>query len=243
MSSWVISSFAKYFNCVLMKAAKILLVDDEPDIRDLLSYNLKAAGYQVKEAENGLKGLQVAEQWHPDLVILDVMMPVKDGIATCEALRKHEDIGNTPVIFLTARSEDYSELAGFKAGADDYVIKPIRMRILLKRIHALLKRRAKSPDALLIKKGDLEINKDSYIVRKSGKIVNLTRREFELLFHLASHPGKLYNRQKLLDVIWGNVHITDRTVDVHVRKLREKLGDEIIQTVKGVGYKFVDDEE
>jgi two-component system alkaline phosphatase synthesis response regulator PhoP len=226
-----------------MHAAKILLVDDEADIRDLLAYNLEAAGYRVKEAENGLKGLIVAERWRPDLVILDVMMPVQDGIATCEALRQHEEIGNTPVIFLTARSEDYSELAGFEAGADDYVVKPIKIRILLKRIHALLKRRASIPEAFLIKKGDLEIDKDAYTVRKAGKTVSLTRREFELLFHLASHPGKLFNRQQLLDAIWGNVHITDRTVHVHVRKLREKLRDDLIQTVKGVGYKFASEEE
>ena len=226
-----------------MQAAKILLVDDEADIRDLLSYNLEAAGYEVKEAENGLQGLQVAEQWRPDLMILDVMMPIKDGIATCEALRQHEEIGNTPVIFLTARAEDYSELAGFEAGADDYVVKPIKIRILLKRISALLKRRSMLPEASLIKKGDLEIDKDAYIVRQGGKQISLTRREFELLFHLASHPGKLFNRQQLLDAIWGNVHITDRTVDVHVRKLREKLGDELIQTVKGVGYKFIGDDE
>ncbi|MEZ4685459.1 MAG: response regulator transcription factor [Bacteroidia bacterium] len=226
-----------------MQAAKILLVDDEADIRDLLSYNLEAAGYEVREAENGLQGLQLAEQWRPDLMILDVMMPVKDGIATCEALRQHEEIGNTPVIFLTARAEDYSELAGFEAGADDYVVKPIKIRILLKRIGALLKRRSMLPEASLIRKGELEIDKDAYIVRQYGKPISLTRREFELLFHLASHPGKLFNRQQLLDAIWGNVHITDRTVDVHVRKLREKLGDELIQTVKGVGYKFIGDDE
>lgn len=226
-----------------MKAAKILVVDDEPDIRDLLTYNLKAAGYKVKQAENGLKGLELAKRWHPDLVMLDVMMPVKDGIATCEALRQHEEIGTTPVIFLTARAESYSELAGFEAGADDYVVKPIKMQILLKRINALLKRRGIKPDDSLIRTGDLEIDKDAYIVRKLGKNVSLTRREFELLFHLASHPGKLYNRQQLLDGIWGNVHITDRTVDVHVRKLREKLGDKLIQTVKGVGYKFAVEEE
>lgn len=225
-----------------MQASKILLVDDEVDIRDLLSYNLEHAGYEVEQAQNGNEGIQLAEKWQPDLIILDVMMPVKDGITTCEELRTHPEIGQTPVIFLTARSEDYSELAGFEAGADDYVVKPIRMRILLKRIKALLKRRSLVSDIAVIRKGDLEIDRDSYIVRKGGGSISLTRREFELLFHLASHPGKLFNRQQLLDSIWGNVHITDRTVDVHVRKLREKLGDGLIQTVKGVGYKFISDE-
>lgn len=225
-----------------MQAAKILLVDDEVDIRDLLSYNLENAGYQVEQVPNGSEGIRLAEIWRPDLIILDVMMPVKDGITTCEELRKHPEIGQTPVIFLTARSEDYSELAGFEAGADDYVIKPIRMRILIKRIKALLKRRSLVSETSVIRKGNLEIDRDSYLVRQGSTSISLTRREFELLFHLASHPGKLFNRQQLLDNIWGNVHITDRTVDVHVRKLREKLGGELIQTVKGVGYKFIGDE-
>ncbi|MFK7970855.1 MAG: response regulator transcription factor [Bacteroidia bacterium] len=222
-----------------MSATKILIVDDEPDIRDLLSYNFENAGYDVEQAQNGQDGLNVAETWNPDLIILDVMMPVKDGIATCEELRQHPKIGHTPVLFLTARSEDYSELAGFEAGADDYVVKPIRMRILMKRVSALLKRRNPKESTSIIKCGGLEIDEDAYIVKKDSEPVSLTRREFELLFFLAKHSGKLFNRQQLLDQIWGNVHITDRTVDVHVRKLREKLGEGLIQTVKGVGYKFV----
>ncbi len=224
-----------------MIGKKILIVDDEEDILDLLEYNLAANGYEVYRANNGAEGIRLAEQKYPELIILDVMMPVMDGIKTCEQIRKNPELAHIPVVFLTARAEEYAELAGFEAGADDYIVKPIKPRVLIKRLNALLRRGSKqaSPSSQTIKIHDIEIDKEEYSVRKDDEIIDLTRREFELLHYLASRPGKLFNRQELLDKIWGNVHITDRTVDVHVRKLREKLGDSLIVTVKGVGYKFL----
>lgn len=223
-----------------MKNKKILIVDDEEDILDLLDYNLATNGFEVFRAKNGREAIHQAEDHHPNLIILDVMMPVMDGIKACEAMRKMPDLAHTPIVFLTARSEEYAELAGFEAGADDYIVKPIKPRVLVKRINALLRRGTKidAPEQV-IKIHDIEINKEEYSVKRRENVVALTRREFELLHYLASRPGKLFNRQELLDKIWGNVHITDRTVDVHVRKLREKLGESLIITVKGVGYKFL----
>jgi len=223
-----------------MIGKKVLIVDDEPDILDLLEYNLATNGFDVSKGKNGAEAIQLAETHHPDLIILDVMMPVMDGIKACEYIRKRPELSHIPVVFLTARSEEYAELAGFEAGADDYIVKPIKPRVLVKRINALLRRGTKRETSTqLIKIHELEINKEEYSVRKEDRMVDLTRREFELLYYLASRPGKLFNRQELLDKIWGNIHITDRTVDVHVRKLREKLGENLIITVKGVGYKFL----
>ena len=223
-----------------MIGKKILIVDDEEDILDLLEYNLAANGYEVSRGNNGAEAIQLAEEKQPDLIILDVMMPVMDGIKTCEHIRKRPDLAHIPVVFLTARAEEYAELAGFEAGADDYIVKPIKPRVLIKRLNALLRRGHKQQNSnQVIRIHEIEINKEEYSVRKEEDTIDLTRREFELLYYLASRPGKLFNRQELLDKIWGNVHITDRTVDVHVRKLREKLGDNLIITVKGVGYKFL----
>ena len=219
---------------------KILIVDDEEDILDLLAYNLEGAGYQVMRGSDGVEAVELTEKFHPDLIILDVMMPRMDGIQACERIREKPEFASVPVVFLTARSEEYAELAGFEAGGDDYIVKPIKPRVLLKRLKALLKRgHPPVQTSNLIRIHGIEINKDEYSVRKGTQEVDLTRREFELLYYLASRPGKLFNRQELLDKIWGNIHITDRTVDVHVRKLREKLGDTLILTVKGVGYKFL----
>jgi two-component system alkaline phosphatase synthesis response regulator PhoP len=219
---------------------KILIVDDEKDILDLLEYNLTSDGYQVFLGRNGQEAIDLAAAHQPDLIILDIMMPVMDGIQACEQIRKRSDLAHTPVVFLTARTEEYAELAGFEAGGDDYIVKPVKTRVLLKRIKALLRRgKAAGLPVNLVRIHELEINKEEYTVKKEGQEVELTRREFELLYYLASRPGKLFNRQELLDKIWGNVHITDRTVDVHVRKLREKLGEKLIITVKGVGYKFM----
>lgn len=227
----------------MQNKAKILIVDDEADVLELLAYNLEQSGYEVIRAHNGAEGVEKALKHLPDLIILDLMMPVMDGIQACEAIRREEKLSHAPVVFLTARGEEYSELAGFEAGADDYIVKPIKPRILLKRIKALLKRgkaagEVSIPGNVLVF-NDLEINKDEYTVKVKGIETELTRREFELLFFLASKPGKLFSRQELLDKIWENIYITDRTVDVHVRKLREKVGPDYISTVKGVGYKFV----
>lgn len=222
-----------------MTGKKVLIVDDERDILDLLEYNLANSGFTVFQGKNGKEAIQLAEAHHPDLIILDLMMPVMDGIEACEHIRKIPALAHIPIVFLTARAEEYAELAGFEAGADDYIVKPIKPRVLVKRINVLLRRGSQvDASAQIIKIHDVEINKEEYTVKRGEKVVNLTRREFELLYHLASRPGKLFNRQELLDKIWGNIHITDRTVDVHVRKLREKLGESLIITVKGVGYKF-----
>lgn len=223
-----------------MSNKKVLIVDDERDIRELLEYNLSTNGFTVFQGKNGKEAVRLARLQHPDVIILDVMMPVMDGIEACEKIRSMPELAHIPIVFLTARAEEYAELAGFEAGADDYIVKPIKPRILVKRINALLRRRgSKERQVETINIHNLVINKEAYTVKHGKETVELTRREFELLHYLASRPGKLFNRQVLLDKIWGNIHITDRTVDVHVRKLREKLGDQLIITVKGVGYKFL----
>ena len=222
--------------------ASILIVDDEEDILDLLEYNLVREGYAVHRASNGEEALHKAMQIKPDLVLLDIMMPVMDGLETCRQLRAIKSLQNAYIVFLTARTEEISELAGFEAGADDYITKPIKPRVLTSRIKALLRRT--NPDGSEQNQNTLyvhglEIFRDSYTVKTATETLDLPRKEFNLLFHLASRPGKLFRREELLEKIWGDVHVVDRTVDVHIRKLREKLGDDIIQTVKGVGYKFV----
>ncbi|GAK90207.1 response regulator receiver [Nonlabens ulvanivorans] len=222
--------------------AKILLVDDEPDILEIVSYNLKNEGYQVFTAENGKEGVQKAKKKKPDLIILDVMMPVMDGIEACEQIRKIPELDHTIITFLTARGEDYSMIAGFDAGADDYIAKPIKPRVLVSKVKSLLRRNAmpKGDEGNIIKIGDLIIDKDQYkIVFKKEEII-LPRKEFELLSLLTSKPGKVFKREEILDVVWGNeVIVGGRTIDVHIRKLREKLGDDSFKTVKGVGYKYV----
>lgn len=222
--------------------AKILLVDDEPDILEIVSYNLRNEGYQVFTAENGKEAVQKAKKKKPDLIILDVMMPVMDGIEACEQIRKIPELDHTIITFLTARSEDYSMIAGFDAGADDYIAKPIKPRVLVSKVKSLLRRNAapKSEEGNIIKIGDLVIDKDQYKIVFKKKEIILPRKEFELLSLLTSKPGKVFKREEILDVVWGNeVIVGGRTIDVHIRKLREKLGDDSFKTVKGVGYKYV----
>ena len=220
---------------------KILLVDDEPDMLEFLSYNIKREGYLVLTASNGKDAVTIARQEHPHLIILDVMMPDMDGIETCREIRCIEGLKNVMVTFLTARNEDYSQIAGFEVGADDYINKPIKPRVLLSRISALLRRYTvedPSSNAKLIV-GGLKIDRDKYLVEKEGVEFNLPKKEFELLALLASKPGKVFTRETILDTVWGDeVVVGDRTIDVHVRKLREKLGENYIKTVKGIGYKF-----
>jgi two-component system alkaline phosphatase synthesis response regulator PhoP len=222
----------------------ILLVDDEPDIIEIIRYNLAAEGYRVVTAENGKQALKVAKENHPHLIILDVMMPEMDGIETCIQMRKESELTNSMITFLTARGEDYSQMAGFDAGADDYITKPIKPKVLISKVKALL-RRYKGGEAggkaEIITAGNLEINRQEYKVVKGGEEVMLPRKEFELLFLLASQPGRVFQRDEILERVWGNeVVVGGRTIDVHIRKLREKLGGESIQTIKGVGYKFVE---
>jgi two-component system alkaline phosphatase synthesis response regulator PhoP len=220
---------------------KILLVDDEPDILEIISYNLSAEGYQIITAENGLEAVKKAKKELPQLVILDVMMPEMDGIEACELIRKDPNLKNVVITFLTARGEDYSQLAGFDAGADDYITKPIKPKVLISKVKALLRRFKQEDVKGAVKIGDLVINRDEYKIVLMGEEILLPRKEFELLSLLASKPGKVFKRDEILDKVWGNeVIVGGRTIDVHIRKLREKIGDDYFKTIKGVGYKFVD---
>lgn len=218
---------------------KILLVDDEPDILEFLSYNLKAEGYNVFTAENGKRGIEIAEKENPDLIILDVMMPEMDGIETCSEMRKIQKLKHTLIAFLTARNEDYSQIVGFDAGADDYITKPVKPKVLISRIKALLRRAGDKPEFNTIEVGGLQIDREKYLVRKGTQEIVFPKKEFELLALLASKPGRVFTREEILNKVWGeDVVVGDRTIDVHIRKLREKLGEEFIRTVKGIGYKF-----
>jgi two-component system, OmpR family, alkaline phosphatase synthesis response regulator PhoP len=225
------------------KALKILIVDDEADIQELLKYNLTKEGYDVKTASDGIKGVEVARSFIPDLILLDIMMPKQDGVETCRQIRSLPELSNCYVIFLTARSEEYSEVAAFDMGADDYITKPIKPRALISRINALFRRDTKKgKDADQISLGGLTIDRSSYTVTNGDQKINLPKKEFELLYFLAQNPGKVYSRDELLQNIWGtDVYVLARTVDVHVRKVREKIGEGLISTVKGVGYKFETD--
>ena len=217
---------------------KILLVDDEPDILDFVGYNLKAEGYKVATAASGKAGVAKAKEFKPDLILLDVMMPEMDGIEACEIIRNDSEIGNSLIVFLSARGEDYSQIAGFNAGADDYITKPIKPKVLKSKIKSLLRRITKE-EGDLIKLGSLIVDRSGYKVSLSGKDISLPRKEFELLFLLCSKPGKVFKREFILESVWGkDVVVGDRTIDVHIRKLREKIGDSCFKTVKGVGYKF-----
>jgi two-component system alkaline phosphatase synthesis response regulator PhoP len=220
---------------------KILLVDDEPDILEFLSYNLKKEGYNVFTATNGKEAITVAKKESPQLIMLDVMMPDMDGIETCREIREIPGLKDVMIAFLTARSEDYSQIAGFDVGADDYINKPIKPRVLISRIKALL-RRGSAGDASKTDKtdmGGIRIDRERYVIVKDDVEINLPKKEFELLALLASKPGKVFTRDVILDKVWGgDVVVGDRTIDVHVRKLREKLGEDFIKTVKGIGYKF-----
>ena len=221
---------------------KILLVDDEPDILEILSYNLIAEGYTVVTAANGLEAVKSAKKNQPHLIIMDVMMPEMDGIEACGQIRAFPELKGTIITFLTARGEDYSQLAGFEAGADDYITKPIKPKILVSKIKALLRRLNEATpmdDSELIKVGDLTIDREAYKIVYKGNELVLPRKEFELLSLLASKPGKVFKRDEILDKVWGNeVVVGGRTIDVHIRKLREKIGDDSFKTIKGVGYKF-----
>lgn len=220
---------------------KILIVDDEPDILELIEYNLKKEGYQVFTARNGQEAVTEAKRSLPDLIVLDIMMPKMDGIEACRIMRTMPEFKNTFMVFLTARSEEYSEIAGFNVGADDYIAKPIKPRALVSRINAILRRNAPAEDVSdnKLEIGTLVIDREAYLVFKEGVKVVLAKKEFELLYLLASKPGKVYTREVILKNIWeDSVVVTNRTIDVHIRKLREKLGDDIVATVKGVGYKF-----
>lgn len=219
---------------------KVLVVDDEEPILELLKYNLEKQGYDVKTAIDGQLAVDVAKKFHPDLVLLDIMMPKMDGVEACRQIRAIPELQNTFIVFLTARAEEYSEVAAFDVGADDYILKPIKPRALMSRISALFRRDSKKKSTTSqIKMGDLLIDRTSYTIKVKGKEINLPKKEFELLFFLAQNPNKVFNRDDLLQNIWGSdVYVLARTVDVHIRKVREKIGDDYITTVKGVGYKF-----
>lgn len=223
---------------------RILLVDDEPDILEFLGYNLRKEKFNVYTANNGRDAINLAEEIHPHLILLDVMMPEMDGIETCEEIRRHEVLKNTLVAFLTARGEDYSQIAGFEAGGDDYITKPIKPKVLLSRVKALLKRvdlRIADDESTVDQQQGLIIDKERYIVIRDGQEITLPRKEFELLALLYSRPQKVFTRDEIFSSVWGdNIVVGDRTIDVHIRKLREKIGEEFIRTVKGVGYKFMD---
>lgn len=222
------------------KDITILLVDDEPDILEIIRYNLNSEGYKVETAENGLEAIEQAKNVKPQLIIMDVMMPKMDGIEACEIIRKIPELSETVITFLTARGEDYSQMAGFEAGADDYITKPIKPKVLVSKVKALLRRFKEEAGDEKIKLGDLTINREEYKIMLGKKEMVLPRKEFELLALLASKPGKVFKREDILDSIWGNeVIVGGRTIDVHIRKLREKIGDDRFKTVKGVGYKFV----
>ena len=219
---------------------KILAIDDDKDILLLLRYNLESEGYNVETALSGKKGLSIAHKLKPDLILIDIMMPEMDGIQTCLKLREIENLQSSHILFLTARAEEYSEVAAFDAGADDYIIKPIKPRALISRINSFYKKTsAKVKSSKSLEVGNLSINKESYVVKLNGKEIFFPKKEFELLYFLASNPKKVYGRDSLLRNIWGtDVHVVARTVDVHIRKIREKIGQDYISTIKGVGYKF-----
>ncbi len=220
---------------------KILLVDDELDILEFMEYNLKKEGYQVLLAKNGKEAVDIAKREKPHLVIMDIMMPVMDGIEACRQIREIPELKSTIITFLTARNEEYSQIAGFDVGADDYISKPIKPRIMLSRIKALLRRinGSEISDNTSIQIGSLKIDRESYLVYKDELPISFPRKEFELLSLLTSKPGKVFTREDILARVWGTeIIVGDRTIDVHIRKIREKLGDELIKTIKGIGYKF-----
>jgi two-component system alkaline phosphatase synthesis response regulator PhoP len=222
-----------------MEKHKILIVDDEPDILEFMQYNLEKEGFEVFLASSGKQALEVAKRELPDLIILDVMMPGMDGIETCRELRNDSRLRDTIIAFLTARNEDYSQIAGFESGADDYIAKPIKPRVLISRIKALLKRSGQGIADPVTEISGLTIDRNTYTLTQNGKELTLPKKEFELLAFLATKPGKVFTRDEILNRVWGNeVVVGDRTIDVHIRRLREKVGNNVIRTIKGVGYKF-----
>lgn len=222
--------------------AKILLVDDEPDILEILEFNLRKEGFEVATAGNGEEGLALARELKPDLIVLDIMMPIMDGVEVCRQLRADPNFDNTIITFLTAREEDYSQIAALDTGGDDYITKPIKPRVLISRVKALLRRNARQEEeeaANIISIGDLEIDLEQIVVRRKDERIELAKKEFDLLTLLASKPGKVFGREEIFNKVWGtDVIVGNRTIDVHIRKLREKLGDHYIKTIKGIGYKF-----
>tara|TARA_Y100001968_G_C19402294_1_gene741669 strand:+ start:431 stop:1108 length:678 start_codon:yes stop_codon:yes gene_type:complete len=218
--------------------SKILLVDDEQDILEFLSYNLRKEGCDVITANNGKEGLELAKTHTPDLILLDVMMPEMDGMEVCENLRSIEKLENTFIIFLTARSEEYSELSGFTAGADDYITKPIKPKLLISRINAILRRSNKKILTNEIKIENIMINKDTFQIFVDSEEMTLPKKEFLLLYYLMTVPGKAFSREEIISEVWNDSFVGDRTIDVHIRKIRDKIGDRYIKTIKGVGYKF-----
>jgi len=224
----------------MSQISKILVVDDDPDIVEILRYNLSMAGYDIKSATNGKEAIKKAKIFLPEIILLDVMMPEMDGIETCTIIKEIPSLNNTRIIFLSARNEDYTQLSAFDAGADDYITKPVKPKILLKKIASILKRINKSKDKKqLIDLGEIKIDRNSYLVTKNDIKISLPRKEFELFFLLASFPGKVFTRDEIMSKVWGSeVIVGDRTIDVHIRKLREKIGDLYFKTVKGIGYKF-----
>ncbi len=223
------------------KDIKILLVDDEPDILEIVGYNLSQEGYKILKASNGREAVELAKKELPNLIILDVMMPEMDGVEACEQIRKIPKLEQVIITFLTARSEDYSQVAGFEAGADDYITKPIKPKLLVSKVKALLRRLkdSEAQDSKTLIVGSIEINREEYKIVHHDKEIVLPRKEFELFYLLASKPGKVFNREEILEKVWGNeVIVGGRTIDVHIRKLREKIGEDYFKTLKGVGYKF-----
>lgn len=226
-----------------MENNKILIVDDEPDILEFLKYNLEKEGYEVLTANDGEEGVMIAEKEHPSLIILDIMMPKMDGVEVCRNLRSKPEFANTIITFLTAREEDYSQIAALDVGGDDYITKPIRPRVFLSRIKALMRRSERAPimedEGNTIRMGDLTIDKERVSVIKGTRTIELAKKEFDLLFLLVSKPGKVFSREEIFNKVWGtDVIVGNRTIDVHIRKLREKIGEDHIKTIKGIGYKF-----
>ncbi len=220
---------------------KILLVDDEKDILEILSYNLRSEGYEVYTAKNGDKGIEMAKKISPDLILLDIMMPEKDGITTCQEMREIKELKNTLIVFLSARAEEFSQLAGFQAGANDYIVKIIKPKVLISKVNALLQLTAQvQEENKIIKIGDLIIDRDNFKVSKNKKVFMLPKKEFDLLYLLASNTDKVFKRDEILDKVWGKeVVVGERTIDVHIRRLREKFGKSSIKTLKGIGYKLI----
>ena len=223
-----------------ISSIKILVVDDDPDIVEILKYNLKNSGYYVKSAGNGVEAIKKAKKFIPDIILMDVMMPEMSGIEACEEIKNIDQLSQAIIIFLSARSEDYTQISAYDAGADDYISKPVKPKILLKKISNIAKKINSEKNApKTIDLGSIKINKEEYVVIKDKKEILLPRKEFELLFLLATKPEKVFTREEIMNKVWGTqVVVGDRTIDVHVRKLREKIGEKHIKTLKGVGYKF-----
>ena len=224
----------------MQKIPKILVVDDDPDIVEILSYNLSLAGYEIKSAVNGKEAVKKAKSFIPEIILLDVMMPKMDGIEACSKIKELSSLSNTVVIFLSARNDDFTQIAAFDAGGDDYISKPVKPKILLKKINSILKRMSSNKtESDVIDLGGIIINRNTYSVIKGNKELTIPRKEFELFYLLASKPGNVFTRDEIMDKVWGSeVIVGDRTIDVHIRKLREKIGDSYFKTIKGVGYKF-----